>query len=111
MAKLKDGFYKQTASSIGSDLLVLLAGGGAKPISDFAQFNNAYWANIPISNTSSTNTNPTFANITLSGKMIMVLLIQVGFIQVDFMEHLGVSKQNVIIPVTVLMIMVYVRLT
>lgn len=36
MAKLKDGFYKQTASSIGSDLLVLLAGGGAKPISDFA---------------------------------------------------------------------------
>lgn len=36
MAKLKDGFYKQTASSIGSDLLVLLAGGGSKPISDFA---------------------------------------------------------------------------
>lgn len=36
MAKLKDGFYKQTASSVGSDLLVLLAGGGAKPISDFA---------------------------------------------------------------------------
>lgn len=36
MAKLKDGFYKQTASSIGSDLLVLLAGGGAKPIADFA---------------------------------------------------------------------------
>lgn len=39
MAKLKDGFYKQTASSIGSDLLVLLAGGGAKPISDFALAN------------------------------------------------------------------------
>lgn len=36
MAKLKDGFYKQTASSIGSDLHVLLAGGGSKPISDFA---------------------------------------------------------------------------
>lgn len=44
MAKLKDGFYKQTASSIGSDLLVLLAGGGAKPISDFASsFNVKLW--------------------------------------------------------------------
>ena len=36
MAKLKDGFYKQTASSIGSDLHVLLAGGGSKALSDFA---------------------------------------------------------------------------
>ena len=44
MAKLKDGFYKQTASSIGSDLHVLLAGGGAKPISDFASsFNVKLW--------------------------------------------------------------------
>lgn len=36
MAKLKDGFYKQTAEDIGSDLYVLLAGGGSKPLSDFA---------------------------------------------------------------------------
>lgn len=36
MAKLKDGFYKQTAEAIGSDLYVLLAGGGMKPLSDFA---------------------------------------------------------------------------
>lgn len=36
MAKLKDGFYKQTAESVGSDLYVLLAGGGSKPLSDFA---------------------------------------------------------------------------
>ena len=36
MAKLKDGFYKQTAEAIGSDLYVLLAGGGSKPLSDFA---------------------------------------------------------------------------
>ena len=44
MAKLKDGFYKQTASSMGSNLHVLLAGGGAKPISDFASaFNVKIW--------------------------------------------------------------------
>ena len=36
MAKLKDGFYKQTAEAIGSDLHVLLAGGGSKALSDFA---------------------------------------------------------------------------
>lgn len=36
MAKLKDGFYKQTAESIGSDSYVLLAGGGSKLVSDFA---------------------------------------------------------------------------
>ena len=36
MAKLKDGFYKQTAETIGSDLYVLLAGGGLKPLEDFA---------------------------------------------------------------------------
>ena len=36
MAKLKDGFYKQTAEAIGSDLYVLLAGGGSKLLSDFA---------------------------------------------------------------------------
>jgi hypothetical protein len=36
MAKLKDGFYKQTAEAIGSDLYVLLAGGGSKALSDFA---------------------------------------------------------------------------
>lgn len=36
MAKLKDGFYKQHESSIGSDLHVLLAGGGSKALSDFA---------------------------------------------------------------------------
>ena len=36
MAKLKDGFYKQTAEAIGSDLYVLLAGGGSKAVSDFA---------------------------------------------------------------------------
>ena len=36
MAKLKDGFYKQTAEAIGSDLYVLLAGGGSKPLEDFA---------------------------------------------------------------------------
>lgn len=36
MAKLKDGFYKQTAEDIGSDLYVLLAGGGSKALSDFA---------------------------------------------------------------------------
>lgn len=36
MAKLKDGFYKQTAEAIGSDLHVLLAGGGSKALTDFA---------------------------------------------------------------------------
>ena len=36
MAKLKDGFYKQTAESVGSNSYVLLAGGGSKPLSDFA---------------------------------------------------------------------------
>lgn len=36
MAKLKDGYYKQTAEAIGSDLHVLLAGGGSKALSDFA---------------------------------------------------------------------------
>lgn len=36
MAKLKDGFYKQTAETVGSDLFVLLAGGGMKPLADFA---------------------------------------------------------------------------
>ena len=36
MAKLKDGFYKQTADSIGSNDFVLLAGGGSKLVSDFA---------------------------------------------------------------------------
>lgn len=36
MAKLKDGFYKQTAESVGSDSYVLLAGGGSKPLTDFA---------------------------------------------------------------------------
>lgn len=36
MAKVKDGFYKQTAEAIGSDLHVLLAGGGSKALSDFA---------------------------------------------------------------------------
>ena len=39
MAKLKDGFYKQTAEAIGSDLYVLLAGGGMKPLTDFATSN------------------------------------------------------------------------
>ena len=36
MAKLKDGFCKQTNESIGSDSYVLLAGGGSKALSDFA---------------------------------------------------------------------------
>lgn len=40
MAKLKDGFYKQTAESVGSDLYVLLAGGGSKLVSDFATASN-----------------------------------------------------------------------
>lgn len=45
MAKTRDGFYKQTASSIGSDLYVLLGGGGQKSLSDFAlssSFDNYY---------------------------------------------------------------------
>ena len=44
MAKLKDGFYKQTAEAIGSDLYVLLAGGGSKPLSDFATNDGAVTA-------------------------------------------------------------------
>ena len=36
MAKLKDGFYKQTAEAVGSDSYMLLAGGGSKALSDFA---------------------------------------------------------------------------
>lgn len=36
MAKLKDGFYKQTAEALGSNSHVLLAGGGSKALSDFA---------------------------------------------------------------------------
>lgn len=36
MAKLKDGFYKQTAEAVGSNSYMLLAGGGSKALSDFA---------------------------------------------------------------------------
>lgn len=35
MAKLKDGFYKQTAEAVGSNSYMLLAGGGSKALSDF----------------------------------------------------------------------------
>ena len=45
MAKLKDGFYKQTAEAIGSDLYVLLAGGGMKPLADFANTSSVDYAN------------------------------------------------------------------
>ena len=44
MAKLKDGFYKQTAEAIGSDLYVLLAGGGMKPLADFANASSVAYA-------------------------------------------------------------------
>lgn len=44
MAKLKDGFYKQTAEAIGSDLYVLLAGGGMKPLADFANTSSVDYA-------------------------------------------------------------------
>ena len=44
MAKLKDGFYKQTAEAIGSDLYVLLAGGGMKPLADFANTSSVAYA-------------------------------------------------------------------
>lgn len=36
MAKLKDGFYKQIATTLGDNAYVLLAGGGSKAVSDFA---------------------------------------------------------------------------
>ena len=36
MAKLKDGFYKQIATTLGDNAYVLLAGGGSKVLSDFA---------------------------------------------------------------------------
>lgn len=44
MAKLKDGFYKQTAEAISSDLYVLLAGGGMKPLADFANTSSVDYA-------------------------------------------------------------------
>ena len=34
MAKLKDGYFKQLGSAVGSDLSVLLAGGGSKTLAD-----------------------------------------------------------------------------
>lgn len=40
MAKTKDGFYKQSASGIGSDALILLAGGGTKALSELASSSN-----------------------------------------------------------------------
>lgn len=70
MAKLKDGFYKQTAESIGSDLYVLLAGGGSKPLSDFATASDSptltdyYWADQKITSTASFVTTPTVSSIT-----------------------------------------------
>lgn len=70
MAKLKDGFYKQTAESLGSDLYVLLAGGGSKPLSDFATASDSptltdyYWADQKITSTASFVTTPTVSSIT-----------------------------------------------
>jgi hypothetical protein len=42
MAKLKDGFYKQTATSIGDNTMMLLAGGGYKPLADFAEADHTH---------------------------------------------------------------------
>lgn len=38
MAKTKDGFYKQAGSLIGSDNLILLAGGGTTTLSYYTPF-------------------------------------------------------------------------
>ena len=71
MAKLKDGFYKQTAEAIGSNDFVLLAGGGSKALSDFAYKSDLtdfvtgyYWADQKISSTANYDTTPTVSSIT-----------------------------------------------
>ena len=44
MAKLKDGFYKQIATTLGDNAYVLLAGGGSKAVSDFATISDVVTA-------------------------------------------------------------------